>query len=236
MTSTDRAKAFISNKLKKTALLILPLAAATVHAHGGVILSITSGFMEASGSATTTINNPVGGTQLNNGVNGLSLFGGATFTSTTSGGGASGSACASLCAGLFAFGTGTGTYDAAPLINYDFTLTASNGQALNWDLIIYFNDFSVSSFSSGSVASGTEVSGNFLFNGMNGVSPTNWDVFLDVDFAGPFTIGDTITMDIPAGASVDLGASAVPEPGTASLIAVAGAALAGFGAIRRRLS
>jgi len=239
MTSTDRAKAFISNKLKRTALIILPLAAAAVQAHAGVIFTLGSGGnpLQASGNATTSVTTPFSSTQILNGVNGISLFGAATYTVNFSGGN-SGGTCQSVCAGFFAFGGGLGSGSFASdtlLTNYDFTVSDSNGDALNWSLDVQVNGSENST--SGTAASGDEVTGGLTLSGLNGQTLESWSAELNVDFAGGFNGGDTITVNIPGGASVDIGAlSSAPEPGTGALMAIAGAALAGLAAIRRRLA
>jgi hypothetical protein len=238
MTSTERAKAFISNKLKRTALIILPLAAAAVQAHAGVIFTLGSGSnpMQASGNATTNVTTPFSSSQILDGVNGISLFGAATYTANSSGLGSSGGSCANICGGFFTFGGGSGSFASDTLVtNYDFTVSDSNGNPLQWFLEVFIND-SFSNSTSGSAANGSEVTGSLNITGLNGVALTSWDAELEVDFGGAsFAQGDTLTVTIPGGASVDIGA-ATPEPGTGSLMAIAAAALAGFGAIRRRLS
>jgi hypothetical protein len=237
MTSTERAKAFISNKLKRTALIILPLAAAAVQAHAGVIFTLNSGGnpMSASGSASTVTTTPFSSSQILNGVNGISLFGASTYTVSFSGLGASGSTCANVCGGFFVNGGGSGTFDSDTLLtNYDFILSDSNGAALQWSLQVDVNGSTAST--SGGAASGDEITGGITMSGLNGQTLDSWDAFLRVDFLGGFNSGDTLTVNIPGGASVDIGASTTPEPGTGALMALAGAALAGVAAIRRRLS
>lgn len=238
MTSTERARAFISNKLKRTALIILPLAAATVQAHAGVIFTLSSGSnpMQASGNATTVTTTPLSSSQILNGVNGISLFGAATYTVGFSGAGVSGSTCSNVCGGFSVFGGGSGSFASDTLLtNYDFILSDSNGDALQWSLRVDVNSSTAST--SGIAASGDEVTGGITMSGLNGQTLSNWDASLQVDFLGGFNFGDTITVNIPGGASVDIGASSTtPEPGTGSLMAIAAAAFAGFAAIRRRLA
>jgi hypothetical protein len=239
MTSTERARAFISNKLKRTALIILPLAAAAVQAHAGVIFTLGSGngSMSASGNAATNVTTPFSSTQILNGVNGISLFGAATYTVNLSGGGTgapSGSFCQNVCGGFDAFGGGSGNFDADTLLtNYDFILSDNNGEAIQWSLFVQVNGSQGQA--NGIVTSGTEVINSLTLTGLSGQALESWTAELEVDFqGGTFNPGDTLTVNIPGGASVDIGA--VPEPGTGALMAIAGAALAGFAAIRRRLA
>lgn len=238
MTSTERAKAFISNKLKRSALIILPLAAAAVQAHAGVFFTLGSGGnpMLASGSATTVTTTPFSSSQILNGVNGISLFGASTYTIGISGSGISGSTCSNVCGGFFVAGGGTGSFDSDTLLtNYDFILSDSNGSAINWSLDIVVNGSEA--FTSGVANNGDEVTGGITMSGLNGQGLENWSADLQVDFLGGFNSGDTLTVNVPGGASVDIGAlSTTPEPGTGALMALAGAALAGVAAIRRRLS
>src|ERR1700743_3361671 len=120
MTSTERAKSFLGKRLKQTALLILPLAAAAVQARADVTFSLTSGFFIASGSATPSVITPFSSTPLNNGVNGISLSGDALFTAEPGSGGGSGNGglagCGAVCAGFFAFGGVDGTFNSDSLL------------------------------------------------------------------------------------------------------------------------
>jgi hypothetical protein len=233
MTSTDRAKAFISSKLKRTALIILPLAAAAVQAHAGVIFSFSGSTFSASGNATTPTAF-LSGAQILNGVNGISLSGNTVFTTTSAGSGGS-FACAGICAGYNTFGGGSGTFDFDTiLVQYDFILSDSNGSPLNWSLGVGINGIN-NSVGGTTLAGGDEETGSFTISGLQGATLSSWNSFLQIDFVNNYNSGDTITLNIPAGASVDIGA-AIPEPGTGSLMAIAGAALAGVAAMRRRLS
>lgn len=237
MTSTERARAFIGNKLKRTALIILPLAAAAVQAHAGVIFTLGSGSnpMQASGNTTTSVTTPFSSTPILNGVDGISLFGAANYTVNFSGSGSNGiGSCQNVCGGFFTFGGGSGSFASDTLLtNYDFILSDSNGDPLVWFLSVQVNGSSGSA--NGTVASGTEVTNSLTLSGLNGQTLESWNASLQVDFGAGFSSGDTLTVTIPGGASVDIGA-VTPEPGTGSLMAMAGAALAGFAAIRRRLS
>jgi hypothetical protein len=143
-----------------------------------------------------------------------------------------------LCAGLFAFGTGSGTFDQDILLtNYDIILSDSNGLPLAWSLNLDLNSSSIFNGVSGTTGpGGSEITGSLVIPGLTGVTLSNWQLFFDVDFAGgSFNSGDTITVNIPGGSTVDIGAS-IPEPGTGWLLAIAGGMLAGVAAIRRRLS
>jgi hypothetical protein len=234
MSTSDRAKAFISNKLKRTALIILPLAAAAVQCHASVSFSLGSGFLNASGSALTVVNSAFSGVPIPNGVNGIALAGGATFIASGSGTGAGGAAgCINLCAGFSADGSVSGSFDSdSLLVSYLFNLSASNSDSLDWFLFVFIGGETASA--NGTTASGGQVDDSFTFTGLNGLSlPAGWNVELEVNFHDDYNSGDSITVDVPAGTTVDIGAvSATPEPGTAGLLAIAGAALIG---LRKRL-
>jgi hypothetical protein len=243
MSTSDRAKAFISNKLKRTALIILPLAAAAVHCQGGVIFSLdNSSTLNASGQghATTHVNSPLTGVPISNGVNGISLFGGATYTATASGLGTDGTdPCHNICAGFTAFGNVTGTFDSdSILVNFLFNVTDSNNDSLHWALDVNIDqsgtpDRAEHIATGVTAASGGQVSGSFLLTGLQGHTPSTWFAELEVDFQHSFANGATVTIDIPQGSSVDIGAtSGVPEPGTGWLLASAGVTVFG---LRKRL-
>jgi hypothetical protein len=240
VTSLERARAFLSSKAKKTALIILPLAAAAVQAHAG---TITFNFASGAGSFSTS-----GGvvTPASSGLfatlfpTGISLYGDAVFTVTSSGGVGGGGPCTDACAGFFTFNTGSGTFpvDSLP-VTYDFTLQASNGDPLNWNLntCILTTGFTCNSASGVTPSGGgvTPIIGNFNVSGLSGQVLQDWYVDLQVDFASnaTFNTGDTITLGIPQGSSIDLGPlNQTPEPGTGWLLASAGVAFACF---RRKL-
>jgi hypothetical protein len=209
------------------------LAAAAVQAHGGVIFSFSGSAFSASGNATTPTSF-LTGAQILNGVNGISLSGNTVFTTTSAGSGGS-FACAAVCAGYQTFGNGSGTFDFdTVLVQYDIILSDSNGSPLVWSLGAGINGIN-NSVGGTTLAGGDEETGSFTISGLQGATLSSWTSFLQIDFGNNYNSGDTITLNIPAGGSVDIGA-AIPEPGTGSLMAIAGAALAGLGAIRRRLS
>ncbi len=235
MTSTERAKAFLRRKLKQTALIILPLAAAAVSAHASVTFSVTNGNMQSSGvSATTASGSTFTASPINNGFNGLSIFGSATYIANTSGLGNQGVAeCGSICGGFFADGTVDGTFDTdSTFVTFLFTPTASNGDSIDWDLLVNIGDASNSA--SGTVASGVTVNSNFLLTGLTANSlPTGWSAQLTVDFHDAFAGGDSISLSIPSDSTVDIGVQN-PAPEPASLLLI-GPALGGLFLFRRRL-
>ncbi len=241
MSTSERAKAFVSNKLKRTALIILPLAAAAVHCQAGVTFSLDNGSsLNASGQghATTQVNSALTGVPISNGVNGISLFGGATYTATASGLGSDGTdPCHNICAGFTAFGNLTGTFDSdSLLVNFLFNVADSNNDSLHWALIVETDeprDFISNTATGTTAAGGDQVSGSFLLTGLQGHTPNSWFAELEVDFQHNFANGATITIDIPQASTVDIGAtSGVPEPGTGWLLASAG--VGAFG-LRKRL-
>ena len=88
---------------------------------------------------------------------------------------------------------------------------------------------------SGTVASGDTVNDSFLLTGLTGNSlPAGWQAQLTIDFHDDFIGGDTISLNIPADSTVDIGVqSGTPEPATVLLI---GPALGGLLLFRRRLT
>jgi hypothetical protein len=241
MSTSDRAKAFVSNKLKRTALIILPLAAAAFHCQAGAIFSLNNGSsLNASGQghATTQVNSPFTGVQISNGVNGISLFGGATYTATASGLGTDGTdLCHNICAGFTAFGDLTGNFNSdSILVNFLFNVADSNNDSLHWALTVEVDaprDFASNTATGIIAGGGGQVSGSFLVTGLQGLTPNSWFAELQVDFEHNFANGATVTIDIPQGSTVDIGAtSGVPEPGTGWLLASAGVAVFG---LRKRL-
>lgn len=244
MTSIERAKAFLNDKVKKTALVILPLAAATIHAHAGTITNPTfsydpiSSSFNASGGATpstTTLNGTpfVTGISLDGGLSGI------TFT-MVSGGVATGDACGNACAGFFASGSGAGVFpnDTLP-VTYDFTLQASNGDPLVWTVGACISTTSGEgcNSASGGIDSGgaaTPVDGSFNISGLDGQTMTGWSAYLDADFASGwgYSSNDTITITVLPDSSVDLGpVNSVPEPATGWMLVSAGGV---FALMRRR--
>jgi hypothetical protein len=238
MTPNNRAKAFIRIKLKRAALIILPLAAVAVEAHASIIFTPPVGGQPfGANGATTNVTMSFSSAQIWNGVNGISLFGAAVYTSTTSGAGSNGSVvCQDVCAGFAASGVGSGTFDSSTLLtDFDFQVTDSNGAPLQWFTEVDLNGYS--GLTEGTTtAGGGEVTGSFSMFVPQGGTLTGWRAELLVGFGGPFNIGDTITLNIPSGSSVDIGVSSVPEPGTGLLLAMACAGLAGAQSIRQRLS
>jgi hypothetical protein len=237
MTSTDRAKAFINSKLKRTALIILPLAAATVQAHAGVIFNPASGLFLASGNASTNVVTEFSARPF---TNGITVSGVATYTSNTNlPNGNNDAPCANVCGGLFGEGPASGIFGPDPFpVSFDFILSDSNGLPIAWDIDIEFDaggqTFAV--LRSGTSASGDETKGSQTFTGLNGRAAESWFVFFQASFVGEFAKGDTITLNIPGNTSIDIGdaSSAVPEPGTGMLLSIAGGALFGVRAIFRR--
>lgn len=231
MTTSDRAKAFLASKIKRTALVILPLAAAAVQCHATVTFSSSTGSFNGSGSfpnlPTTAVNTAYSFATVPSGVNGMTVAGGATFTANASGlGNSGGSFCGVMCAGLFATGSGAGTFDSdSLLVNYDFTLTSSNNDTIDWFLSVDIGGQQNSTFDVD--PSGSEVTGSFLITGLLSVpSSFNWTIDLTTDLFHNVTVGDQITLDIPLLTSIDVGAQTpVPEPSTAWLFSGAGAAL-----------
>jgi hypothetical protein len=240
MIATERAKTFIRDRVKTTALLILPLAAAAVQAHAGSInpgptFAFTSGDFAGSDSASST-NSSLNWTIF---TNGISLYGSTTFDLLTGGTG-SGATCGDICAGMSASGGGFGSFtsDSYP-INFDFTLQDSNNDPLHWELDACINDSCHSDSGTTGPADSTQtIESSFNITGVNGILLNSWSASLTVDFGAgsEYSAKDTIELDIPSGSSIDFGAPPVgppvPEPGTGWMLATAGAALACF---RRRL-
>jgi len=225
MTSIERAKAFLSDKVKKTALVILPLAAATLSAHAGTItptFSLDSGSSFNASGAAIPSSSSVGAFTF---PGGISLFGSSIFTVTSSGFG-TGSSCGNICTGFYAFGSGAGVFPSDTLpVTYDFNATASNEDLMVWDVYACIESTNGESCNDvGGVTSGGEVTGSFDISGLNGATLQSWFAGLQVDFASGwgYTSNDTITVDVPGVTSVDLGPASVPEPATGWMLATAG--------------
>jgi hypothetical protein len=240
MITTERAIAFVRHKVKTTALVILPLAAAAVQAHAGSInpgptFAFTNGDFGASEIASSTTSS-LSWTIF---TNGISLYGGTTFD-VLSGGTGSGATCGDICAGMSASGGGFGSFtsDSYP-INFDFTLQDSNNDPLHWEVDACINDNCHSDSGTTGPADSTQaIDSSFNITGVNGILLNSWSASLTVDFGAGYgySANDTISLDIPPDSSVDFGAAPagppVPEPGTGWMLATAGAAL---GCFRRRI-
>jgi hypothetical protein len=236
MSKLERAKAFVANNLKRSALIIVPLAAVAIQCQASVTFSMDGGSILASGGGVSTVvNNKLAGVQLLNGVNGISLSGKGTFTASGSGLGNSGSfSCGAMCATFFAFGSVSGSFDSdSLLITYLINLSDNNNIPIDWslDVVVAGKGTKVT----GTTAAGGEtLDASFLVTDLSEASlPSGWEATFLADFRNNFNGGDSIVVDVPSGTTVDIGAvSATPEPGTAGLLAIAGAALVG---LRKRL-
>jgi len=236
MTSIERAKAFLSDKVKKTALIILPLAAATVNAHAGSITTPTFSFnpdtsqFNCSGLCTASPST-INATPF---VTGISVYGDTTFT-VSSGGVGTGQDCGDICAGFYASGSGAGVFPVDTLpVTYDFTVQDSNRDPMVWDVsaCIETTTTFVCDSASGGIAGGSgsgggavPVDGAFNISGLDGQTLTGWSANLTLDFASGFgySANDTVTVSVPPDASVDLGPlNEVPEPATGWMLAAAG--------------
>ncbi len=234
MTTSDRARAFLASKIKRTALVILPLAAAAVQCHATVTFGSSTGSFNASGGSATpkptvSVNTPYSFATVSSGVDGMTVAGGATFTANAAGLGDSGhNACGVICGELAAAGSGSGIFDSDTLeVDYDFTLHSSTGNTLDWYLLV---DVGGQQNTASSVSGdGQEVKGSFFLTGMQGVAASfNWNVDLFTDLFNDVKSGNSITLDIPVLTSIDIGAQVpptTPEPGTWWLVSGAIGAL-----------
>lgn len=118
-------------------------------------------------------------------------------------------------------GTGTGIAPLLIPMSWDFSITTTgSASSVSWDLQFTLDgttlyDSTFQALGSNPVIGFTEISTAAL-----GVNPTMgaWDVDLQVNYAvGAGSGGVTIT--VPAGTSIDLGSSAVPEPASWGLAA-----------------
>ncbi len=234
MSSLDKAKAF--QKLKRSALLILPLAAAAINANATIVLNAGSGSMAPSGSSailssggnvSTDVLPTVGG------ITGFKAWGTATVI-VTSGGFNSGSACSlsSICAGLSMVfnGSAPNVYDTDIfLTRYTFSAFDSNTDPLNWRVFTQLHTSAgeyTNSASGTTDSGGGEVTGSFQITGLQGLTVFSWDSFLSIDFEGSYATNDTITVTVPQNSLDFTGVDVTPEPATWGLMAAGIAALA----------
>jgi len=211
MTSLEKAKAYFQANGKKLALAVAPLAMAAVsaipaHAATVVFTPVTaSGFGTgnfASGGGTLT----GGQLPLWNGISGVTYTGSAYAQSS---GGSAGVA--------FNFsGGGSGTFAGGLLpVDYDFTLSPSNGGVVDWQVIYTIGGSSGGpnsvTFSGGtaSLAPG----GTATVSGAGSLAETSNLAFYQVQFQATWIggNGDQLNVGFPSG-SLDL--APTPEPAT----------------------
>jgi hypothetical protein len=224
-------------------MVILPLAAAAIHANAAIVLGVGNSFITPSGSGTVS-SGAFFSQQLPTvgGITGLKFYGNWTTSATSSGGSGGSSACAfpGICAGLSVFGSvdpSNNTFDNDVFVtSFVFTLVSSNSDPVNWAVNTDLNtDGGLFSNSANGTTDpgGGNVSGSFQITGLQGRTLNSWEAFLEFDFNGAFTNGDTITIDLPQN-SLDLtGLDPTPEPATWGFMAAGIAALA---LMRRRRS
>lgn len=123
-------------------------------------------------------------------------------------------------------GTGTGQMSGSLPISYSFSLTLSNGDnlsSLNWALSFLINGSEVFSVPQ----TFAENSPDFISGGdtvaLPGGTLNTWQANLVVNFQSLFD-GDSVTIDIPYGTTIDAGplaANSVPEPSSTALLVLA---------------
>jgi hypothetical protein len=239
LNSLDRAKAFLKGKVARTALTILPLAAAAIQAHAGVILLGSGGFnLSGSGFSLSPGGASSQALPAAGGITGIKFWGpsgGITITATSSG--------SNMCTSCYGLTAGFGvdpnnkvfTSDSL-LTHFDFTVTDSNNLPIAWQVLTNLNTsggFFSNSLAGQTLPGGNSVNTSFLITGLTGQTLNSWNLSLDVAFVGSYNSGSSITLTIPSN-SVDVGGvSGAPEPATWSLLVAGGGLLALF---RRKYS
>jgi len=231
MTAFDRAKRFIRENATTTALVIIPLAMASPAAAAGITFNVAgatslaacstfSGSCHASGSGAFS--------PLANG--GISFFSVGNYAFNFS-----------YLAGpssitLTLSGTGSGSFADVPTIDATYLYTF----LLSGDISGFSSalDFKINGVSRGTVTGlGAHADGSKVLSGwLPGDTLSTWSVVLQANF-NTYN-GATITLDIPAGSTIDLRpaaavtSAAVPEPASLLLLTPGLAWLV----VRRRLA
>src|SRR5579883_3499421 len=236
MTGLEKAKQFLKEKVGRTALVVLPLAVATVQAHAGVIV-LGSGSFNASGFGAS-VSNPTPSNQSipdnGSGVTGLKFYGDVTFTAYSGSsfayisGHVTPGSCVYICGGL----TANGTFDPSSypndvlVFNYKFSVSDNNGDTIYWSFNAdAFGSSFTSQTNSGSVASNSTVSGSIALGGLSGANITGWSTNREIDFGSDYSAGDSLTLSIPQNSVDILGQAGTPEPSTFGLLGIGSAAL-----------
>ena len=245
LTSIERAKHFIQSKGRALALTLIPLAslaaiavpanASSVTVTGGLTLDASTCSVNATGGTKSGGSScTVGQMSAQNGIVGGTLSGTGSATEGPSGG--------SLNLDFAAQGFASGTTFAGEQfpIRYDVLFTDTDlTDTLTYTLNLVFT-------TTGGPVGVPPITGNItLVNGMgslsNSTSFTIPSAFSVTQYAVSFSVTDstegangTLSVNIPQGASIDLGGTALsgtPEPATFSLV---GSAIAGLLFLRRR--
>ncbi len=246
MTSLEKARKFLKDGVKRTALVVVPLAAAAVHANAGVILAPSNPlpFFQNQGGPT---GDQVNVTNLSPvlGFTGVKLSGTSVDNIFASGGGQYIYATASGGA------TGATGVPLAAIINFTFTATsgAGSGGGVYWDVQGFLGtsagNYTGEVFGQAPSPSNGLITGSLVLrlngNGTSvipqGTTITDWSLTVGLDVCSFNNAGclandsPNITLSIPSN-SIDLTAqTAVPEPSTYVLM---GSGIAGFAFLRLR--
>lgn len=224
MTSVERAKRLLQAKARTIALTVVPLASvigvsAPLHA-STITLDPSSCSAIPSGSGVFMIT-PCSILQLptgSDGVTGIKLYGTASTTSTNEG---------FLALNMSTGGTASGSGGAIIPVDYDFTLSDTSGNVMNWD--VYFdiagnNGATNASGQATGTSTGGEITGSFSVN-----TSQIGDAFsyvLHVEAIMGAAENDTLTITVPQN-SIDVNPvpASAPEPSTMGLLASALASL-----------
>ncbi len=236
MTSIERAKRFIQSKGRVITLTLVPLAAltaVTVPAKAGPVTGASAGLVFNSTSCNVSFSGSGSGgvctiDQLSpqSGVTGVTLSG-TGLVMDPSGGTFIGLAFSG------SGGTNGGSFGPGNFpVRYDFVVTQTDSDLISWTLNLTFQtslgtlpeDFN------GTTSGGT-ISGSPTVTIPSNITVSSYSFnFVVADDSA--TVGNNLTVNIPAGQSLDVGGSAIsPEPATLSLV---GSALAGLMWWRRR--
>jgi hypothetical protein len=240
MTSLDRARAFLKEKVKATALVVVPLAVAAVNANAGVILLPSNPvpvFATQDGDTSDSVNTST--LPSVNGFAGIKLYGSSSTTGNSGGG-------TGLFLGAGASGGATGVIDSplTAIANYTFTITST--LPVHW-FVNAFLGTSLGGYSDNRSGIGTGlITGTFSLSDPNSVTTiipagtaiTDWaitvttqncddeDVCIDVQHIGLSIPQNSIDLTTPGSPS-----SQVPEPTTYMML---GTGFAGLTLLRLR--
>jgi len=223
----QRAKKFLARNAVKLALRAAPLAlVAAGIAHANPTFSAPNSTSVTQNCSGGSLTGSLAGAATNNGL-GETLSGSASL-------GISNSTCAVTMKWK---GNGSGTFvGSTAALNSNFNITPpNNGSVQSWVMTVFINGSQVGQFSCAALISqanskaapriGTLCSGAQSLSNKTVTVPasfSNWEV--DLVVTGFFGSGDTMSISVPSGASIDLlaaGTTGVPALTPASLFTTA---------------